>query len=333
MFNTGLTARYVLAGLLLAAASASAAIDGTVINGTTGKPQPSIGINLIQPGQNGMQKLGSTTTDAEGKFRFDQTTQPGPVLLQVVYKGIDYNHLLTPASPTTGVQVEIYESSSRASTAKVARDIVLLEPSSGGLAVTETFLYENSSKTTYNDLAAGTLHFYLPESAGGKVSVNVTGPQGMPLPQTAEKTRQANIYKVNFAVKPGETRFDVSYMLPDATTFSGRSLHPSAPTNLVVPSGVTLTGTGVDAVGQVPNTQATVYSVASPQYTVAVQGSGSLQNDEGDNSGSPPIQSEPPRLYGRLYWILGITGLILALGFAVLYRAKVPSAEASKRAK
>ena len=327
-----------LAWCCLSAAFASgAAIDGTVINGTTGKPQPSIGVNLIQPGQNGMQKLGSTTADAAGKFRFDRATQPGPVLLQVVYKGIDYNHLLTPASPTTGVEVEIYESSSSPATAKVTRDIVLLEPGSGELAVTETFLYQNATKTSYNNPASGTLQFYLPEAAAGKVSVNASGQQGMPLRQTAQKTRQPDIYKVNFAVKPGETRFDVSYILPGATKFSGRSLHPEAPTNIVAPNGVALTGTGVEAVGQVPNTQATVYSVSSPSYSVDIQGAGSLRNDQqqagDDNSGSPPIQSEPPRLYDRLYWILGLTGLILALGFIVLFRAKLPSADPPKRRK
>jgi hypothetical protein len=326
----------VLAWLCVCAISAQAAVfDGTVINGTTGKPQPSIGVNLIQPGQNGMQKLGSTTTDAAGKFRFDQETQPGPVLLQVVYKGVDYNHLLTPASPTTGVEVEIYELSSDPASAKVTRDIVLLEPGSQGLAVTETFLYQNATKTTYKNPASGTLQFYLPKAADGKVSVNAYGEQRMPLRQTAEKTRQPDIYKVNFALKPGETRFDVTYVLPDATKFAGHSLHPEAPTNIVAPEGVTLTGTGVDAAGQVPNTQATVYTVSSPEYSVTIEGAGSLRNDQSDtgNSGSPSIESKPPRLYDRLYWILALTGMILALGFILLFRAKLPAAEPPKRRK
>ena len=309
--------------LCLCGGSAFAAIDGTVMNASVGKPQPSMGVNLIQPGQNGMQKLGSTTSDAEGKFRFDQATQPGPVLLQVVYKGIDYNHLLTPGSPTTGVELDIYDSTANPA-AKVTRDMILLEPSATGLSVSETVLYHNATKTTYRDAANGTFRFYVPKAAAGKISVNAAGPEGMPLAQTAEKTREPDVYKVNFPVKPGETRFDITYMLPDPTKFSGKVLHKEGSTNLVAPHGVTLHGDSVAAVGQEPTTQATVYSVKGNEYSVTIEGTGSLRSstpEAGEDNGPPPIQSKPPRLYDRLYWILGLTGLILALGFWLLYRA------------
>ncbi len=56
---------------LLAIAPAFAAVDGVIVNGTTGQPQPNTVVMLIQPTQAGMQTLGTTKTDAQGKFSFD----------------------------------------------------------------------------------------------------------------------------------------------------------------------------------------------------------------------------------------------------------------------
>ena len=68
---------------LVVALPLSAAIDGTVINRTTGKPQAGVSIALVKPGQGGMKTLGTTATDVSGHFAFAQD-QPGggPQLLQ-----------------------------------------------------------------------------------------------------------------------------------------------------------------------------------------------------------------------------------------------------------
>ena len=60
-----------------------------VINGTTGKPQPGVVDQLVQPRRSGMQTIGSVKTDAEGKFKIDKAYPPGPVLLQAIYAGRD----------------------------------------------------------------------------------------------------------------------------------------------------------------------------------------------------------------------------------------------------
>ena len=91
--------------LLLFAPLAHAAIDGTVVNGTTGKPQPGSTVTLFQTTQQGPQNLGSVKTDAAGKFAFAQDVQPGvgggPLLIQAVYAGVQYNFTITPGQPAT----------------------------------------------------------------------------------------------------------------------------------------------------------------------------------------------------------------------------------------
>ena len=53
--------------LLLLPIVASAAVDGVVVNRTTGKPQPGATVTLIRLG-NAMNTVGSVTTDAQGRF-------------------------------------------------------------------------------------------------------------------------------------------------------------------------------------------------------------------------------------------------------------------------
>src|SRR6476660_341034 len=69
------------------------AIEGTVINGTTGKPQPAVTVSLVQPGANGMQALATSTSDASGKFSIDHDLPPPPALLQADFKGVTYTQV------------------------------------------------------------------------------------------------------------------------------------------------------------------------------------------------------------------------------------------------
>ena len=235
------------------------AMDGTVVNRTTGKAEAGVTVTLVKPGQNGMQTIGTTTTDAAGHFVFEKD-QPGggPQLLQADYKGVHYNKLMTPNIPTSNVQLEVYEATKSPAVANIAQRMLLIEPSTSQIAVSETVVVDNKSNTTYNNDTLGGLRFFLPPAANGQSRVNVQGPQGMPLPRAAEKTTEANVYQVNFPVKPGQTQFEVSYNLPAGSPFTFRGRvegvqgMPSGPLRLVAPPGVTLAGTDLQKVGTEP---------------------------------------------------------------------------------
>ena len=238
---------------LLGLAPAFGAVDGVVINGTTGKPQPNVIVSLLQPGQAGMQNLGSTKTDADGKFHIDKDAQ-GPQLVQALYAGVQYNKMVFPGSPATGIQVDVFDSSSKNGFAKVSQHFIVLQPSATEMSVAEGILYQDNSQTTYNDPVNGTFHFYLPPEAKGKVTVTVNAPGGMPIQRPAEPTKQPNVYKVNYPLRPGETRFDLNYTLPitSPAVFSTRILHSEGASDLVVPKGVTAKGDDIELAGQEP---------------------------------------------------------------------------------
>jgi len=300
-----------------------AAIDGTVINRTTGKPQAGATVSVYKLGTAGIESLETVKSDAAGKFSFTADPGPGPALLQGAWDGVTYNKMLTPNTPRAGVEVDVWNSQSKPGDAKVTQHMLLFEPVGGKLMVNENIIYQNSGLISYNNPDNGTLQFYLPPEADGKVKVECTAPQGMAIERAAVPTKTPNVYGVDFPVKPGETRFQLTYEIPAGSpaVFTGRILHKEGVTRLVTPRGVTLKGEGVQELGREPATQAAIYSLTGQNLKVEIEGAGSMgdapaaSDDEG-----PGIQEILPRVYDRVYVVLGLAVAILALGFLVLYR-------------
>ncbi len=318
---------------LALATSVFASIDGTVVNRTSGKPTAGVSVTLVKPGANGMQTIGATTTDAAGRFAFAKD-QPGggPQLLQANFGGVNYNKLMTPNVPTSNVELDIYDVTNSPAIAQVAQRMLLIEPSLSQIAVSETVVVQNDTKTTYSNESLGGLLFYLPPAANGQSRVNVQGPQGMPLPRAAEKTSEKDVFKVNYPIKPGQTEFEVSYVLPAGSPFTFRSRvvgvkgMPSGPLRLIAPTGVTLAGSDIEKVGTEPKTQATIYNVtAARDYSADITGTGSLRQasaDTGaaDTSDQPPVTQGPPQIYHHLPWLVALAFVTLAIGLVVLFR-------------
>lgn len=310
--------------LLVSASWVLGAVDGVIVNGTTGKPQPSVLISLVQPQQSGMQTIASVKSDAQGKFKIDKDYPPGPALLQSIYEGVVYNQMIPPGSPTSGLSVKVFDSTKNPEAASAAQHMILIEPSDSGIQVSETFLFNNKSQVTFSDPAKGSAQFYVPQDATGKIQVVVNTTGGMPVPRDAKKTKEPGVYKVDYPVKPGETRFDVTYALPAGDTFAGKNFETGQDNYLVTPPSVTLTGDGIDDLGQEPQTQAHTYRLRAASFNVKINGTGSLRNPAAssgdDDSGEPQIQQGPARVYSKLPWVLGLTFGILMLGGAMLYR-------------
>lgn len=315
--------------LLLGCGLPLLAIDGVVTNATTGMPQAGVAINLVQPSQNGMVPLGETKTDAQGQFKIDKTIPPGPGLLQATYEGTTYNQIITPGMPTTGIQVKVYDATNDPVVAIPVEHLILMEPSDTEIKISETFVFNNQTIRTFNDPAKGSLQVYLPEAAGGKAQAVITAPGGMPIPRTPTKA-SGGFYKIDYPIKPGETRMDVSYTVPAAQKFAGKVVPAPGGVHLVTPFSVTLTGEGIESQGQEPQTQAHIYIIKGADYKVSIDGVGALRPEtpaaasdsgaNGEDTGSPKIEIASARIYSRLYWVLGLALGILAVGGAMLYR-------------
>ena len=299
------------------------AVDGSITNATNGKPAAGIAIALVQPSQQGMKTLAKSTSDASGKFAFDESPQ-GPGLLQATYEGVTYNKILMPGTPKTGVQVEIYDVTKKP-VAKVAQHMILVQPTGTEISINETFLFQGDPKLTYSDHENGTLRLYIPPGVKGEINVQATAPGGMPVQRPAQATKQPDVYMVDYPIKPGETRLDLTYTLPEPNppVLSGRILHKDGKTRLVAPNGVTLKGDNLTDLGKEPQSQASIYEVNGASYKVEIAGIGSLKAAEpasDEDTGQPQIEQSPPHIYNQIYWILGVTFAILGLGTYLLAR-------------
>jgi len=308
-----------------------AEISGVVTNETTGKPQPGVSINLVHPGENGMQTLATVKTDAEGKFSIDQPLPPPPALLQASYQDVQYNLVVPPGRPSTGIALSVYNATSQKAQATLLyQHLMVLEPLGDGLRVNETFLVKNDGKTTFLDPAKGSVQVFLPKEAQG-VKATIEAPGGMPITRAPEKTAQTDIFKVGYPVKPGETAYEIAYVLPPSKTFEGKVMD-KVPMLLVTPESVRLTGDGVKEAGVKELGQngmrARVYEVSATggeSYNVSIDGIGTLQTADGsqqpgEDNGEPKTLPGNARLYQRLPWVLGLTFSILALGGTLLFR-------------
>lgn len=316
--------------LLAACLPLFATIDGTVLNGTTGSAQAAAIVNLLQPGAQGMQMLAQTKTDASGHFLFNRERPVGPILLQVQYKGVHYDKLLTPNLSASNVQLEIYEPTKSPAIANVAQRMLIFNATTGQIGVEELAIIDNHSKQTYNNDSLGAWQFFLPPAANGQVSVRAQDESGMPLPRPAEKTAKDNVFRVDFPIKPGETQIDVNYVLPVGSpfTYRGRVVNikgmPSSALRLIAPPGITLSGNDIKQLGIEPTTQAAIFNVTGDgDFSVNISGTGSLRQQDdstSDDNGAPQVVAGKPPIYTHLDLLLALALSILAIGAVVLYR-------------
>lgn len=308
-------------------------LDGTVINKTTGQPVANQTVSLVRASEKGMEPAGSGKTDAQGKFSIETKPAADPTqnisMLQVTYKGVGYNKLVPPMAAGSPVEIEVFDTAATPGLVETAQHMLLIEPVPGEIRVRETFMIENKTRIAYQDPQGG-FRFYLPPLAQGKVDVKASaGAQGMPVSRTAKPVPgQPNVYAVDFAMKPGETRFDLTWSAPFGTPgeFTTEILHREGPARLIVPRGVSVKGEGLKELGTEPSTQAAIYQLPNAKVNFTIEGAGTLSSPstssggEEENSG-PPIDVIAPKIYDRIYWILGISFGMLAIAFVYLFRA------------
>jgi len=323
--------------LLLASASVQAAVTGVVINRTTGKPQPGATVALNRLGaQTGIELIDQAKSDAQGRFTINQPVQ-GPHVIRTAYAGVTYNHMLPPGSPTENLTLDVYNSTlKQPADVKVTKHMILFEPAAGQMTVNETYLVSNTGNVAWNDPDAGTVHFFLPAGANGNAQVQATAPGSVPIGAGVLKTSKPDTYSVDFPVKPGDTRIDVTYTTTytPGEAYAGKIYSKDENTYLIAPNGITLSGEGLNDLGAEPRTQAHIFGVQGASYSIKLTGeeaapptASGAPAEGGDAAASdagPQIEQIMPRVNGKAIPILGIALGILALGFVILYRHGAP---------
>jgi len=275
----------LMAALLILAACASAeTITGTVTNGTTGKPASGVAITLVDP-LGGMAEVATAKADARGQFSFNAPPARGPRLVRAERSGVNYFKMLPPGMNTA--ELEVYDAGSSVDGIRGTADVVKLQAQSGTLQAEEMFVVSNKSQPPRTLASGKTFEFVLPD--GSTVDdARAQAPNGQPITAEPKPTGEKNHYAFSFALKPGETKFQVGYHLP----YSGQaSLTPRLTRDfdhyvVLTPSGMTFSPTnpqlfqGMDAQQPGTNVQVLMQAKAGQEIAFNVSGTGAYPADE-----------------------------------------------------
>jgi 5-hydroxyisourate hydrolase-like protein (transthyretin family) len=324
-------------------------ITGVVTNKTTNKPAAGDDVVLIRL-QQGMQEASRTKTDSHGRFTLDVPDQ-GVHLVRVTHDKANY---FRPAPPgTQSVEIDVYNAAAKVKGVAGEADVMRIQTDASGKAlhVVENFFVKNESNPPLTQFSDRPFEFYLPTGAVVEGSAALA-PGGMPVQASPVPLGDANHYAFIFPIRPGETRFQITYRLPysGSLKFSPRvgmptdtiavmmpksmtfAAGPSAPYSPVTeettaqtyvarsvapsePLDFTVSGTG-----QMPRdteAAATAGSDASGAAGAGGAASGTAASDTRPGGGlgvplDPEGTNDPWAKYK--WWILGGLGLVMAAG-------------------
>jgi len=223
--------RRILSLVLLLALPAFAAdnITGVVTNKTTNKPAAGDDVVLIRL-QQGMQESTRTKTDAHGRFTLDVPDQ-GVHLVRVTHDKANY---FRPAPPgTQSVEVEVYNAAAHVKGVTGEADVMRIQTDAGdkSLRVVENFFIKNESTPPLTQFSDRPFEFTLPEGAVVEGSAALS-PGGMPVQAAPVPLPEKGHYTFLFPIRPGETRFQVTYRIPYSGSFKFTP-NPSMPTDTI----------------------------------------------------------------------------------------------------
>lgn len=318
---------------LLSAASAlatAATVGGTVTNGTKGKPSAGDEVVLIKL-SSGMEEVGHTKTNAEGKFTFNVQEANSPYLVRAIHQEVTYH---VPAPPgTTSVDVTVYDVAPKVEGVRAVADLMYLQAGQGSLGVTRVFAVDNNSKPPRTEMNDAPFEFYVPEGAQiDQAQAQTAG--GEPLNVSPTPQAQKNRYSFDFPLRPGQTQFQVTYHLPytGKATIDPRLIYPLQHFVVILPKSISFNAaqSGIYENKQAPNQPDAIAEIASsPQPSQRLEfdisGEGTLQGqDQEASNGSAgdsrpggglgaPIEAPDPLDKYRGY-ILGGFGVVLVAG-------------------
>lgn len=284
------TLRISLPILLFTSFVTAQTLTGTVKNSTTGKPSVGDEVVLLKLGQ-GMEEAGRSKTDAKGQFSFKLDDGQAPHLVRVIHQDVTYHRMAPPG--TTSVAVEVYDVAKKLDGISVVADIMRIQAQQGQILVTREFGVQNASTPPRTQMNERNLEFYVPDGAHIiDESASATTEGGNPLKSAPVPEGEKNRYAFIFPLRPGLTRFEVSYQFPysGSANLDPKSIYPLEHFVVMTPKAMQFTAAATSAGYKLinyPNEPAAAVQVASnttPGQNLAfkISGEGMLSDGQGN---------------------------------------------------
>ncbi len=253
-------------------AAPAAPLAGIVTDATSGKPAAGVQVEILVPGQQGMQSVGAARTGAHGHFQISPPAA-GVFLLAAQYRGVEYYQPVHPGAQQ--LRLEVFQTTSDTRQLRVHELATVLQPEKGQLAVVDEYMVNNRlspPRTWYRP--GGIFRFLIPRGIKAD-GAQVIGPDGMTVPRDILPTRQPGIYTLKYPLRPGQTRVQVSYRLPYTPPKAALDLGALYPVNqlqVYVPSPMQFVSPRFSLLGSQDGYQ--VYGLAHPPARLRVQVAG-----------------------------------------------------------
>lgn len=276
-----------------------ARLSGTVRNGTTGKPADGVLISLLLPGQERMRAAASTRTDARGRFQLTLPDGAGMVLLAASYEGVNYFQPVQ--ADQKRAKLKVYQAITDTRQLRISELATVLQPEKGQLAVVNEYVVHNQlspPRTWYKP--GGIFRFRIPKGIQAD-GAQVIGPDGMTVQRRVRRTQQAGIYTLNYPLRPGETRLQVSYRLPYSpakAAIQPGALYPIDELQAYIPSPMRFHSPGFRPLGTQDGYM--VYGLAHPAASLEMRVAGNaplpqaMQSAAASDGGAASASSSAP---------------------------------------
>jgi hypothetical protein len=343
----GVSIRVAFIVLLLTSFAAAQTLSGTVNNSTTGRPSAGDEVVMFKLAR-GMEESGRTKTDAAGQFSFKLDDPKFPHLVRAIHQEVTYHRMAPPG--TTPVAIEVYDVAKRVDGIKVFADIMRIEAAKGQIVVTRQFGVQNTSNPPRTQMNERNLEFYVPDSAQViGASAAPTSEAGYPLTAAPVRENEKGRYSLIFPLRPGFTRFQVTYRLPysGSANLDPRSIYPLEHFMVMMPKAMQFKAAARSTHFKLihfPNQSDAMVQVASDttdgeDLAFHVSGEGMLTSgqqrstqssgelEQSSNGGAPGAQSNnrpggglgppidaPDPLQKYRWWILGGSAAVLLIG-------------------
>jgi 5-hydroxyisourate hydrolase-like protein (transthyretin family) len=307
----------------------AAQLTGTVTNATTGKPAAGDEVTLLSL-TGGMQETSSATTDALGKFTFEEPDESVEHLIRVNHDGAFYFKAAPVGTRTSDVNV--YDVAAKVDNILQQGRVFQMQTGNGQLEVSEKYILRNQSAPPRTRMGDHSFEIELPPGAQ-LVDSMAAGPGGMPVTVMPVPLKgRKNHYGLPYPLRPGETQFRINYKIP----YSGRfdfTVNPDTPVvelGVILPKSMKLMADGFaqdnDEAGMSVFFMKNVAAAQAVKFSVSGEGVAPREAQEPPapdaNSGAAP-STETAAGNGKSSWYLvGLLFGVLLGGAVIVFRKR-----------
>jgi hypothetical protein len=264
--------------LLLSGSVSAKSIQGTVLNRSQGRPDTGQQVVILTTAG----ELARTTTDDNGFFRFERGADLNPqplAVAKVVYEGVEYFQAIVSGHD---INMSVYDSSGQVAGISGYLSILQFQVKRKLLQVTELHALSNSSNPPRTQVNPDNLTLDMPDGAQLR-QVIVADLDGGTRKVPIVPAREHGKYNIDFPLKPGMTKYAITYEVPyhDELIFRRQSQYATKRIGIIVPASMhflSLGTTKFHSVKDRPGTQELVLDglAASEKYSFKLSGEGEL---------------------------------------------------------